>query len=577
MLNDTAAQHLTRLRMATTNKLGRKDLAKWISDNTYLGGKPYSFKDHAWQLRVLAEESNEITIIKSAQLGASELSLRMAAAMIMTATGNFSVGYLFPTASFSMTYAKTRFSPICDESPALRSALSESDMNNAEVRSFGNGKNLLFRGTNSETSGLSHSLDAIYWDEYSFMAQDKAKIYESRLIASKYRIKVKLSTPTYPGDPISSAYENSKRWANFCKCSHCGHYFYPDFYAHCRVPGWDKHLDEIIEDNLHRTNYLQASIHCPSCDKVPSLLPEHREWVCENPHDRYVATGFRVGPFDVPTIVTVPYLVQVSTQYQRKADFRNFNLGITAEDSETGLLPSDIDAVGREVSASPFTTHVMGVDLGMTNYFTVAGVSADGTMGVVHYEKVALANFRERYFALKAQFRVSVVCSDQLPYTDLIMSLSADDPNLYGCTYVVRNGLELFEVKQREADATEAIGALRQVYINRSAIFDRLMVEIREHRVWVRKTSDWETFKAHLLDQKRVSAQLRNGEFSATWQKSAKGADHFAHSLAYTYVASQMRGIAAGHSTLSMGVSKFKLTGPPKTPAQLRALQNGAL
>ena len=569
MLDEVRAQHISRLRMATVNKLGRKDLAKWISDNTFLGGKPYGFSEHAWQERVLAEESNEITIIKSAQLGASELSMRMAAAMIMTASGNFSIGYLFPTASFSMTYAKTRFGPICDESPTLRAALSQSEMNNAEVRSFGAGKNLLFRGTNSETSGLSHSLDAVFWDEFSFMDQDKAKIYESRLIASKYRIKVKLSTPTWPGDPISTAFDNSRRWTNFCKCSHCGHFFYPSFYDHCRVPGWDRHLDEILEENLHKTNYAQAAIHCPSCDKVPSLLPAHREWVCENPSESYVATGFRVSPFDVPTIVTVPYLIQVSTQYNRKADFRNFNLGMTAEDSESGLTEGDLEAISEEMVESPFSSHVIGFDLGMVCHAVVMGVGSDGRAGIVHYEKIPLARFRERYFALKSHWRCTVVCSDQYPYTDLIMSLSADDPNLYGCTYTSKSGIDIFEVRQREANELEAVGALRQVSISRSALFDRLMVDVREKRLWVRKTSDWETYKSHAIDMKRAQAQLKNGEFTSTWQKSSKGNDHFWHATGYAWVASRMRGLAYG-SALLPSVSSFKVKEPVALPNGVR-------
>lgn len=545
--------------MATINRLGRKDLARWITENTYLAGKPYSFEKHQWQLRVLQEESPEITLIKSAQLGASELSLRMAAAMIMTASGNFSIGYLFPTSSFSMTYAKTRFGPICDESPALRAALSSSDMNNAEVRSFGHGKNLLFRGCNSETAGLSHSLDALWWDEYSFMDQDKAKIYESRLIASKYRIKVKLSTPTHPGDPISTAFANSRRWMNFCKCDKCGHFFYPSFYDHVRVPGWSNHLDEIVEENLHRTNYLQAALHCPACDAVPSLLPEHREWVCENPSENYVATGFRVQPFDVPTVVTIPYLVQVSTQYNRKADFRNFNLGMTAEDAESGVTEGDMEAIAVEMPSSPFSNHVMGVDLGMVCHFTIGGVGSDGTFGIAHYEKVPLAKFRDRYFALKSAYKVSVVCSDQQPYTDLIMGLSEEDPLLYGCLYSSKSGMDIFEVKSREENSETALGALRQVSINRSALFDRLLVEVREKRMWIRKTSDWDTFKTHAIDMKRSQAQLRNGEFASNWSKSAKGADHFWHSTGYCWIASRMRGIAHGGSMPPPTLRTFKL------------------
>jgi hypothetical protein len=559
MLEEISKEHLTRLRMATVNKLGRKDLARWITENTFLGGKPYSFDSHQWQLRVLQEESPEITLIKSAQLGASELSMRMAASMIMTASGNFSIGYLFPTASFSMTYAKTRFGPICEESPALRAALSGGNMDNAEVRSFGHGKNMLFRGTNSETSGLSHSLDALFFDEYSFMDQDKAKIYESRLIASKHRIKIKLSTPTHPGDPISTAFENSKRWFNFCKCDKCGHFFYPDYYEHVKVPGWDAHLDDIVEENLHRTNYLQAALHCPSCGGVPSLLPEHREWVCQNASENYVATGFKVQPFDVPSVVTIPYLVQVSTQYNRKADFRNFNLGMTAEDAESGITEGDMEAIGVEMVSSPFSNHVMGIDLGLVCHFTVGGTGPDGKFGIVHYEKVPLPRFRERYFALKSTYRASVVCSDQQPFVDLIMGMSEEDPLLYGCMYTSKSGMDIFEVKTREQNTDTALGALRQVSINRSALFDKLLVEVREGRMWVRKTSEWEVFKAHAADMRRVQSALRNGEFTSSWTKSTKGADHFWHSAGYCWIASRMRGLAMSGQTVAPMLRSFKL------------------
>ena len=140
----------------------------------------------------------------------------------------------------------------------------------------------------------------------------------------------------------------------------------------------------------------------------------------------------------------------------------------------------------------------------------------------------------------------------------MLISISEIDTNLYAATYVVRNGLELYDIKQRDPDPQAALGALRQVSINRNAMFDQLLSNIREGKIWVRKGPDWELFKAHLCDMRRATPTLRNGELAANWVKSSAGADHYHHALLYATTASQMRGLASG-STLPPMVRSFKL------------------
>lgn len=563
-MDEATTQHVDRLKSATVNRMKRTDLSKWVAKNTFMNGRNFSYVGHEFQERILDDPSQELVIIKSAQLGISEMSMRMALGMVMTMPDSFSVGYIFPTQGFSQQYMSTRMEPIINGSPALRSAMSSEDMDSSSVKTFGVGRQLYAKGCSSGNSAISTSLDMLVHDEYSFQDMEVAGDYTSRLIHSKHKIKVKLSTPTHPSDPIDTAFQASRRWRNFCKCHHCGERFYPNFYDHVKIDGFDKHLDEITADNLHTVKYQTAKVLCPACYKPVNLGPEHREWVCENPRENFLATGYKLSPFDAPSVITVPYLVEASTSYASKAKFRQFNLGEPSVDAENGLTEEDLNSIGLDAASSPFNTHCMGIDLGMICHFTVGGVGSDGKLGVVHYERVPLAKFRERYWALKAQFRVSVVVSDQQPYVDLILSLSSDDPNLFGAMYVARQGLELFEVKVQDADFSEALGALRQVQVNRNALFDQILVEVRESRIWIRKLQDWPLMKSHMLDLKRVNAALRNGEFSSIWQKSAKGADHFFHSVGYLFIATRMRGIAAGHSTLNMGVSKFKLTSPPQ-------------
>lgn len=552
--------HLQRIRSATTQKLGRKDLAKWIETNTFINGKHFSFAGHEYQKRILEEEAQEIVIRKSAQTGISELSMRMSLGLVMIMPGAFRVGYTFPTASFAANYAKTRFSSIINTSPLLRDSMNSDDIDSADTKTFGVGKEIYFKGAATGNAAISTTLDMLFHDELSFSDQEIIGDYHSRLIHSQYKWKVKLSTPTFPGDPIDEAFKASNRWWNMCKCHHCGHTFLPDYYDHVKIPGYDNHLDEITKENLHTLRYRDAQLLCPSCFRPASLAPEHRIWVCENPDDDYIATGFQVQPFDAPTVVTLTDLIIASTSYANKSKFKQFSLGKPAEDSESGITEEDLNKAGVEMVTSPFMTHCMGIDLGLTCHFTIGREGPDGKIGVVYRERVPLAKFRERYWALKAQYRVTVVVSDIQPYTDLIMGMSGEDANLYGASYVTRNGLELFDVKVKEEDPDSALLGVKQVHVNRNAMFDHILSEFRAGNVWVAKGNDWDLFKAHLQDMKRASATLRNGEFTSQWQKSSKGNDHYHHSLLYLFVACKMVGLAFNPILSSLvPVRKFKV------------------
>lgn len=573
-MDEFTKYHLDRLRSATTHRYSRADICRWVCENTFMNGRKFSVKGHEFQERIMNDPSQEIVIIKSAQLGISEMAMRMSLAMVMTMPDSFSIGYTFPTATFAAQYSKTRLSPIISSSPVLRNAIRTEDIDSAEARGFGEGRYLYFKGAAVGNSAISTSLDMLVHDEVSFSDPTILGDYHSRLIHSPHKIKVKLSTPTWPGDLIDTAFKASRRWMNFCKCVHCNEIFYPSYYDHVKIPGFDKHLDEVTEENLHTLDYHSANLLCPGCGKTANLQHENRFWVCENPGDNYVATGYRVSPFDAPNVITVPYLIEASTAYANKAKFRQFNLGQPSIDAESGLTDEDIEAVGVESSSSPFSTHVMGIDLGLICHFMIGGTGTDNKLGVVYAERVPLAKFRERYAALKSEYRITVVVSDMQPYTDLIMSLSAVDANLWAASYVGRSSMELFDIKVQQADTAEAMGDLRQVSVNRNAIFDRVMVDVRESRIWIRKQAEtWETLKEHLQDMKRASQVLRNGEVTSVWQKSSSGKDHFHHALAYLVVASQLRGVTSGASIPLLPVHKFKQTSA-LSPEELRKKAN---
>jgi hypothetical protein len=559
VLDSLSIQHLQRIRTATTNRVGRKDIARWIEQNTFINGRPFSFKGHEYQERILQEDSVEIVVKKSAQTGISEMSMRLTAACMAVMPAPFAVGYTLPTATFASTYAASRFDPIVQTSPALKGMMSSSDLDNALTKTFGPGKAVYFKGAAVGNAAISTTLDFLINDEVSFSDQEILGDYHSRLLHSQYKWKLKLSTPTFMGDPIDNEFQNSRRHFNHVRCCHCYHSFIPDYFTHVVIPGYKGALEEITKDRLHKVRYAEAMVICPKCGREPDLSPAHRHWECENPSENHRAVGFQVSPFDAPTIVTPASLVIASTSYASLSKFKQFSLGQCAQDADAGLTEEDLENAGVQIAQSPFTQHFIGMDVGITNHIMVGGLDYEGRLGVVHMERVHLSKVRERLAALTAEYRATLHVVDMQPMVDLVMGLTEEYPNLYAGMFVTRQGLELFEVKVKEQDEDRAQLKVKQVNLNRNALLDKLLAEMRAGRIWIRKTDEWELVKAHLQDQKRATATLRDGEFKSIWQKSAKGNDHYTFSLLYLYVAAQMRGLASFNLPSVPGVMKFKL------------------
>jgi len=559
MLDPISHHHLQRLKTATTDRVSRTQLSHWIARETTLNGRPYSFKTHWYQEKLLNDPSTDIAIVKPAQIGASELSMRWILALVMTTPEAMRVGYTFPTYTAATNFARTRFSNIIEGCQAAKAAMNTSDIDTVDLKTFGENREIHFRGAAVGNAAISTTLDLLVHDELSFSAPEIIAAYTSRTQASKHKGRIVFSTPTWPGDSITTELASSRRNMLMCRCQHCNNVFYPNYWQHVKIPGYDKDLSEITKDNLHKIRWQEAALLCPSCGKPADLEKEHREWVIENPGENHTTSGYKLSPFDLPAIVTPSSLIKGYTNYGNKTLFQQFALGEPAEDKEQGYTEEELEAAGVQLAQSPFRQHFLGLDLGLYCHAMVGGLDHEGRLGVVHMERIHLSNVRERLSALTAEYRIVLHVSDQQPYVDLIMSLTDEYPNLYGGMFVTKQGLDLFEVRVREDNPDKAQLNVRQVSLNRDALLDKLLAEMRLGNIWVRKTDEWPIFKAHMQDMKRASATLRNGEFKSSWVKSAKGNDHYTFSLLFLYVAAQMRGLASFNLPSVPGVMKFKL------------------
>lgn len=555
MRNDeTFTRHLSRLK-STLSTHGHDTMCEFLTEHTFLRGKPFNFDGHEYQKQILSDTSQEIVIIKSAQLGISEMSCRLALGKAVLVQG-FTTIYTLPSALAAQSFMKTRVDTVIDSSPYLKELVHQTT-DNASVKRFGDSY-LYLKGCSVDTQAISVPADLLVTDEVDNSNIDTMTLFESRLIHSPFALSIKLSTPSVPNYGIDEAYKMTRRHVNMCKCNHCNEWFYPEYFDHVRIPGYKGELKDVIKANFRNPGFRwqEAYVACPSCGKQPDLGPANREWVVENAGESFVGAGYRVSPFDCPDIVKPSAIVRSSVNFERKQDFYNQRLGIPLEDMENSLMEDELrKCIISEYGQSGYS-NVLGLDMGTVCWATIANVRPDNKLVIIHIEGIPLFKVVERVSELMREYRIRMAVGDANPYTETIYQIQQRNRNFFAAIYTNSKSVELLRVKEHEKDEDGAIAELKQVNISRDRGFDLVMGMVREGGILTVSSEHDETWITHLKDMKRIK-QMRQNELVFVWVKSRLGEDHLHHSLLYTTIASRMLGVAQTGGALPL-LGSFK-------------------
>ena len=118
--------HLQALKAGASAATSIEELSRWVSENTFLEGRPYSYKYHEYQKKILDCPAREVVIRKCSQVGISEIAVRRSLGLAGMLS-NFTIIYTLPTATFASVLTKTRVNPVINESPYLSSILTGTD------------------------------------------------------------------------------------------------------------------------------------------------------------------------------------------------------------------------------------------------------------------------------------------------------------------------------------------------------------------------------------------------------------------------------------------------------------------
>ncbi len=520
------------------------DIGSWITSNTKIKGNPFSWEDHEYQKFICDQQAIVISLKKCSQYGLSELAIRRALGFLQINQGTTCI-YAFPTASFSQSFSKGRFSPLLRHDLVSKEKITVAGTDSAGVKEFTNSSLIYFIGASTDRQVISVPSDLNVLDEKDFYEnQDVPSKLNSRLTHSKFGWEFNLSTPTLPNYSISADYDASKQFVELQQCDKCNHYFQTDYYKHVKLPGFNGDIREFSYLNrkiLDKVSLDGAFVQCPKCKRPVNTHVNYRSWECVNPDTKYTSVGIHITPFAGPNIITPSELIFRACKYTSVSDFDNFGLGESFEDSSTGLTAKEIEKcfVGTQDFTPAFT--VMGLDLGGLSACTIGKPNGEGGLDIVHAELIPLKSLRKRVKELRIKYKVINTVIDALPYTETVLRIQLEDPNSHAAIF--GSSLELYTEKIKEDDEKSALSGLRVVNISRERMLDYTASVVREGQVrYMNCESEQEAVVEHLTDLKRGKAYDKNGELVYKWKKSAVGNDHYFFSLLYCLTAGLMKG-----------------------------------
>lgn len=543
-------------RLDRTNALGR--MSAWLPRHTRLGEKPFSFKDHEFQMAIADETHPDVCVIKSSQIGLTELSIRTMLGFLAV-SDNVAAIYTMPTSTAALRNSKSRIDPIIRYSKFLSSMVS-SGSDSASFKQIGTSQ-LYVHGTWG-SSIISIPADALFVDELDFSSLDVVKTAESRLAHSRFYDEVldirgyrrRFSTPTLPGIAVSAEYDASDRRQYLCKCKSCAKWFWPQFLDHVVVDGWDRPASELTEEDIsgleERGLAASARILCPNCHNVvtkQNLGPGYREWVAERPSVTR-KRGYACTPLDLPAYHTPASLLLKRLDYWgEEGHYRNFALGLPFADASNGILDSAVqqstvlqpvfpDAAGGVYGA------VIGCDVGKTSH-VVVGVPYRDRLEVIWCETVSIREGMEdglvtRLVELVRAYRAVKVVIDALPYSQSVLNLQAALPE----GMVLANSYNLKDRKLAPFLVDERDWTVNS---NRTKVLDAISRRVNAGRVKFPNMAAMKAVAAHLQSLKRVDSLDDQGNWVGEWQRT--GPDHYFHALCYLNIAAEL--VESGYVT----------------------------
>ena len=537
-----ASTFLDRVRAGAAGTRDMSRMSAWIVDHTrHPKDKltPWSFANHEMQIDIANDQHHHTKVRKCSQVGLSELSVRLSLGMLSIFSGSTAI-YTLPTAKFASKFAKSRINPVVEASRTL-SDLVPPGADSAELKQFGSSF-LYVVGTSGQSSPISIPADMLVRDEVDFSNQALLSMFFSRLGHAEEGGWIRdFSTPTVDKYGISADFDSTTKGRYVVKCYHCSDRVALDPFRDVIIPGYDGKLVEFEKEDLDNPGYdiANAALLCPTCrnevTQANLMDASTREWVHANPDAEM--GGYQVMPFDVPFVNPLAKTIKAIDQYERKADWVNFEWGKPYQDADNSFLASVIKAntVVQFIPAGPFAAQgcVAGLDIGKTSWIVIGKrLSGGKAVDIIYAEQIRQDDddhLFKRTMELMKWFGVVRLVVDAGPDFSTVLKLIGKSlvDQVYGCYYVRTGKKNLSAIDVKMEEQVVVVGKVDSFNITSKAVNTGL--------VRFPRCQEMATIQSHCENMRRVSSKDSQGEMKTAWVNV--GPDHYANALNYLMIA----------------------------------------
>ena len=495
----------------------------WISENTRLGGRKFSYEDYGFQPQIVDDMSPDLSVIKPSQVGMTEVQVRKFLAFLARnreTSGIFS----FPNEKMFKKNSKTRIKPIVNQ-PAFASSVLEEEKPQRSMDLYQICSSFAHITGMTEGDATSTPSDILFHDETDLSDQMMLGLFQSRLQNSKFKITQKFSTPTHPGFGIDASYSASDQHEYMVCCSSCNTWQVPTFdMRFLHMPGYDGDGDlELLDaDVVAAINLEDTWFKCEDCSRRLDLgNPRLREWVATYPTRK--ARGYRIRPTSTSNL-NPPYIISQllkMKQLDNLKGWRNTVLGETYSDGNSKLEPEVVKAVMRDPrvpEVGALVPVVLGCDMGRTCHLSL-GVLTPAGINPFLFEQVPSDQIVDRIVELSGRYRLVAGAADRHPYTPTTEQIR--DVTKRVVLPVEYRGAAHINIVEDEYDQID------YVQINRTRAIDDQVRAIQRKMTEMRGYGGLQTI---IVEQLCDMVRIESEDKPATWEKLT-GNDHFLHSL----------------------------------------------
>jgi hypothetical protein len=384
-------------------------------------GAHLDFHRYPYMRDVYRDRHPDIVIIKGAQLGFSTWAICRTGWAVTTF--NMTVIYTFPTRELVSEYTASRINPIIEMTPYLKDRII--DVNSVRLKQFRRdphdrkkGVSIVhFQGAAKESDALSVDADLLVHDEEDKSNSQVISQYVERLTASRFKWRIRLSTPTIPGKGVDRGYRDTDQMKWLVTCHGCALEFELRF---PKEPGDPR--GNVEPDTFHEV--VGGAIPRYRCHRCNTTVSDDDRragrWVAKRTTTG-LPRGYQVSQMSAPWVSAYD-LLKAKSEQQFEKDFWNLKIGIAWQSGVTAMTRQALEERQGDYSLQTIGDGTfMGVDVGAKLHVLIEDFDEDGRVRVRAIMELDWDPGRdfEELDEVMRDFGVSVCVIDREPETGM--------------------------------------------------------------------------------------------------------------------------------------------------------------